>query len=139
MAGDPMPRRVAKRLGIACAHADEIRRDLRGSPAGDETLLDAVLEAVRAGRRVEEPLEALQAALRAAGDARGLAGYTDDEDGLRSLRPPGISEGFAGDEAATEVLYGCPGNGCARYWWPDGPAPVPRCEVSNVALRRNRL
>ena len=143
MAGetDEMAQRTADGLAIVCTNVEEIRSDLRNGAAGDDAVLEGVLAAVRANAQVDEPLEALHTALQADGDAQGLYGYASNGTAVRSLRPAGISGDLPGGGGTYggEVTYLCPSNLCARYWWPQGPTPVPHCAISGTALRRDRL
>ncbi|MET8729417.1 hypothetical protein ABZV81_19890 [Streptomyces parvus] len=131
--------RTAERLAAVCAHAEVVRDDLRSGTPGEDALLERLLAAMRTGDRTAEALEALHSALRAAGDPLGLDGYTDGVSaGSRSLRPAGVDGSPAGGHHG-EIAYFCPLGTCARYWFPEGPAPVPKCSVIGRALRRDRL
>lgn len=130
--------RTAERLAVVCAHAEEIRDDLRSGTPGGDALLGRLLAAMRTGDRTDA-LETLHSALRAAGDPLGLDGYADDVPaGSRSFRPAGVDSSPAGGHHG-EIAYLCPLGTCARYWFPQGPAPVPQCAVGGRAMRRDRL
>lgn len=140
MAGETndVAERVATQLGVVCAHLDEIRRDLLDGVAGSASPLEEALAAVRSGDDVAGPLDVLHAMLQADGDPQGLNGYGQGDAATRSLRPVGIAAGAPG-----ETVYVCPLMGqsdrCARYWWPQGAAPVPTCSISGSPLHRDRI
>ncbi|MFB6842115.1 hypothetical protein [Streptomyces sp. NPDC056361] len=124
---------AANRLAVACAHLDEIRRDLH-QETGQAQALEQVLAAVREGVDLVGPLAALHAVLQAAnGDPLGLDGYAGTAAGTRGLQPIGISD------RPRESVYLCPAGQCARYWWPQTTASVPRCRISDADLRKERL
>ncbi|MFE2498395.1 hypothetical protein [Streptomyces scopuliridis] len=127
--------RVAGWLAAVCGRLDEIRRDLRSVPGGDDGAVERVLAAVRDGTDVAGALDGLHAVLQTGGDPWGLDGYADDGSGLRGIRPDGIARPSPG-----EHVYLCPGDRCARSWWPRrATEPVPECGMSGAALRRKRL
>ncbi|WP_371551399.1 hypothetical protein OG266_38445 [Streptomyces sp. NBC_00554] len=116
-------------MAYVCTHIEEIRSDLRSRVSGDDTSLEELLAAARADGDVAGPLDGLHAILQAANeDARGLYGC------VRGISPLGIDRARPG-----ETVYLCPADRCVRYWWPGTPGPVPRCEISGEALRRDRL
>ncbi|MEO3749415.1 hypothetical protein [Streptomyces sp. B6B3] len=125
---------AAERLAVVCAYLGEIRRDLLQGPGGDEVPMEQVLTAAQSGGNLAGPLAVLHAVLQAGGDPLGLDGYSDNGQGLRSLRPVGIS-----DDRPGERVYLCPTSRCARYWWPQATVDVPHCAISGTALRRDRL
>lgn len=125
---------MQERLAIVCAHLEQIRDDLLNGPGRDDAPLRQVLTAVRAGADISGPLATLHAILQADGDPQGLDSYTGAGGSSRGVRPVGISRG-----RLAERVYLCPAGQCARYWWPQGPIAVPRCAVSDTALRQDRL
>ncbi|MER5907853.1 hypothetical protein ABT150_48935 [Streptomyces mirabilis] len=126
---------MAGRLAAMCGHLDEIRRDLRSVPGGDDGPVERVLAAVRDGADVAGALDGLHAVLQAGGDPWGLDGYADDGSGLRGIWPDGIARPSPG-----EHVYLCPADRCTRSWWPRrATEPVPECGMSGAALRRKRL
>ena len=124
---------AAERLAAVCAHLQQIREDLLVGPGRDDGPLERVLVAARDGGDVAGTLSLLHAVLQAGGDPLGLDGYTDVASAVRGLRPTGISS------LSAELVYLCPEGRCARYWWPQGTAPVPHCAISSSTLRRERL
>ncbi|TVL90263.1 hypothetical protein CD790_22370 [Streptomyces sp. SAJ15] len=124
---------VAERLAAVCAHLGEIRRDLQEGPGGDDAPVDRLLAAARGGGDIAGPLAALHAVLQAGGDPQGLDGYAGAGAATRGVRPVGISDRPA------ESVYLCPTGRCARYWWPQATAPVPRCAITSAVLRWERL
>ncbi|MFD4604364.1 hypothetical protein ACFWPQ_40905 [Streptomyces sp. NPDC058464] len=126
---------TAQRLALVCSNVEAIRGRLRNAPAGDDTLLEEVLTAARGGGEIAGPVDVLHAVLQALGDAQGLYAYSPQR------RPPdrGVHPAGTDRKRPAEPVYVCPDTRCARFWWPDGPAPVPRCAISGDALRRNRL
>lgn len=125
--------RAAVQLAIVCAHAEEIRSDLNGGTAGDDTPLERLLAAAIRNEDVTDALAVLHAALQADGDPQGLHGYSDGGAAARGLRPAGISAATPG-----EAVYRCPTGRCARYSWPQGGA-APRCGIFGKDLRRDEL
>ncbi|WP_435606310.1 hypothetical protein [Streptomyces ardesiacus] len=126
---------TAGRLAALCGHLDEIRRDLRGVPTGEDSPVERVLAAVRGGGDVADALDRLHAMLQVGGDPWGLDGYADEGSGLRGMWPEGVARPLTG-----EHVYLCPGGLCTRSWWPRRAAePVPECRMSGAALRRKRL
>ncbi|MGW6308766.1 hypothetical protein ACWFRQ_21510 [Streptomyces niveus] len=137
-------RRTAERIATVCTQLEAIRGELHETRNGDDGPLEAVLAEARSrgarnGRDLVAALDQLHAALQAGGDALGLRGYSEQGAGSRGLRPAGIDGDLAGGGRGGEITYVCPGDRCTRYWWPQGPAPVPRCAVSDTSLRRERL
>ncbi|MEU3091618.1 hypothetical protein ACWCQ0_31495 [Streptomyces massasporeus] len=122
---------AAQRLAAACADVEDIRRRLRESPAGSDALLEEVLTAARNGGEISGPCDVLHGVLQALG-TRGLTGST--RSGCPDVHPAGVTR-----DSSTEPVYLCPIARCQRYWLPEGPAPVPRCAVTDGALRRGRL
>lgn len=125
---------TSERLAAVCAHLEEIRSDLLSGPGGDDAPVEQALAAARGAGDISGPLAALHAILQASGDPQGLDGYTGTGGSSRSVRPVGI-----GSDRLAERVYLCPESRCTRYWWPQGPAAVPRCAVSGTALRLDRL
>ncbi|MCX4694789.1 hypothetical protein [Streptomyces sp. NBC_01408] len=126
--------RTKERLGIVCAKAEEIRDDLRNGALGNDDLLEEVLTAARERRDITDRLDQLHAVLQAEGDAQGLHGYDDRGLTDRRVHAAGVHRA-----RPAETVYICPTNRCARFWWPQGPSPVPRCVVSSDPLLRARL
>ncbi len=126
---------TAQRLTFVCSGVEDIRRRLCNHPAGDDTVLEDVLTAVRDGGEMAGPVDTLHRVLQALGDAQGLYAYSDNgHTADRGVHPAGADR-----ERPAEPVYLCPAGRCARFWWPQGPAPVPRCEINGDALRRDRL
>lgn len=125
-------------LAIVCANVEDIRRRLRGYPAGDDTVLEEVLTAALGEGEMAGPVGELHAVLQALGDAQGLYAYSDNgrtaDRGVHSVHPAGVDH-----ECPAEPVYLCPAGRCARFWWPQGPVPVPHCAISGDTLRRDRL
>jgi len=116
-------------LAYVCTHLEGIRSDLRSGLIGDDAPLEDLLAAVRAGRDVAGPLDALHAVLQADGDPQGLYGV------VRGISPVGVGRARPG-----ETVYLCPARLCKREWQRETPSsPVPRCEISGDPLRRDRL
>lgn len=129
--------RTASRLAIVCAKTEQIRTDLLDGAVGSDGPLEEVLTAVREGKGRDDLtalLDALHAVLQADGDAQGLHGYDDTGMRARSVHALGVPRALPGD-----VVYLCPAHRCARHWWSQGPAPVPRCSLSGAPLRRARM
>ncbi|MEU9620813.1 MULTISPECIES: hypothetical protein [unclassified Streptomyces] len=95
-------------------------------PAG-RAPLEHLLAALRDGEDPAAPLDALHEALLAAGDAAGIHGRA------RGLNPQGVTPA-----TPDEWVLLCPAHQCSRHTWPDGPA-APRCRISGLPLRRERL
>ncbi|MFE3152822.1 hypothetical protein ACFXJ6_40320 [Streptomyces sp. NPDC059218] len=126
---------TVRRLAAVCEQLDDIRRDLRSGPGGDDGPVERVLAAARAGADVADALDGLHAVLQAGGDPWGLDGYADDGPGLRGIWPEGITRPSPG-----EHVYLCPADRCTRFWWPRrATEPVPECRMSGATLRRKRL
>lgn len=126
---------TAQRLAAVCSGVEDIRRRLRGHPAGDDTVLEEVLTAARSGGEMAGPVDALHLVLQALGDVQGLYAYSNSgRTADRGVHPAGVDH-----ECPAEPVYLCPAGRCARFWWPQGPVPVPRCAISGDALRRDRL
>lgn len=126
---------TAERLAIVCEHLEEIRKDLRNRPGGDDSPLERVLTAARNGRDLADPLALLHQALHTANrDPHGLNGYADTGGSPRGLRPAGT------DDPPTEWVYRCPAaSRCARSCWPQATAAAPGCTISGHDLRLERL
>ncbi|MFB7477088.1 hypothetical protein [Kitasatospora sp. NPDC056184] len=125
---------TARRLAIVCAREQEIGGRLRAGPLGSDDLLRELIQAARAGEDVADRVDTLHSVLEAIGVVRGL--YAFDEHGSagdRGVHAVGVDRGLP-----AEPVHLCPNARCARFWWPQGPAPVPRCTVSGDALRRER-
>lgn len=118
-------------LAYVCEHLHELRRyvhDTEADPdAGEPQLLDELIDALATGRPVTPVLDAIDAALRRAGDALGLY------HGQRSVQLPGIQPRMPGG-----TLYLCPSRQCDRSTWAQ-LGPVPRCAFSGRPLREERL
>lgn len=123
---------AAHRLAIVCANAEGISARLRNSRAGSDTIVQDLLTAARRGDDVSDAVDVLHAVLQALGDVQGLYAYGDNgRTADRGVRAVGIDR-----ECSPEPIYLCPTARCTRYWWPQGPAPVPHCAVSDATLRR---
>ncbi len=123
---------TAQRLAAVCSSVEEIRKRLHNSPAGNDGILEEVLIAARRDGEIAGPVDVLHAVLQGLGDARGLHAYIRTAD--RGVHPAGADR-----ESTSEPVYLCPAAQCARFWWSQGPVPVPRCAISGGALRRDRL
>ncbi|GAX57487.1 hypothetical protein SO3561_09057 [Streptomyces olivochromogenes] len=122
-------------MAIVCANVEHIRRRLCDSPAGDDTVLQELLNTARGGGEVAGPVNVLHSVLQALGDLQGLSTYTiRRRTGDRDVHPAGTDR-----ERPSEPVYLCPATRCARSWWPQGPVPVPHCAISGEALRRDQL
>ncbi|MFI6824800.1 hypothetical protein ACIBJE_28210 [Micromonospora sp. NPDC050187] len=121
------------RAGAAavCAFGDTYRATLL-SRYGDADAVDRAVEALRSADDPTVALDELDAVLQALGDPRGLYGA------LRAA--PGTTHGAGlAPTSPGESVYLCPTARCSRYWLPETGTTVPRCAVSDVALRRTRL
>jgi hypothetical protein len=109
----------------------ELREHLHAAGAdsrtGEPRLLDELSDALAAGRPITPVLDAIDAALRRAGDALGL--YP----GQRSVQLPGIQPRLPGG-----TLYLCPGRRCDRSMWAQ-PGAAPHCAFTGQALREEWL
>ncbi|MFF3453112.1 hypothetical protein ACFYXH_02060 [Streptomyces sp. NPDC002730] len=129
------PDEAAQRLAVVCANAEAIRARLCGGPTGDDAVLEEVLSAARGGGETDRALDVLHAVLQALGDAQGLHAYS--KNGRTADR--GVYAAGVDRDGLGEPVFLCPSQRCARYWWPQGPVPAPRCAISGDALRRERL
>jgi hypothetical protein len=126
---------TTRRLAIVCANVEKIRRRLRDGPTGDDAVLEGLLTAARGDGGTTRAVDVLHAVLQSLGDAQGL--YAFSEHGRtadRGVRAVGVDR-----DASAEPVYLCPGRRCARYWWPQGPVPIPRCAISGDPLCRDEL
>lgn len=130
------PDEEAQRLAIVCANVEKIRKRLRESRAGSDAVLEELLSAARGGGDVEGAVNVLHAVLQALGDAQGLYAYSENR---RPTGRSGVHAAGVHHNHLSEPVFLCPAHRCSRYWWPQGPAPVPRCEISGDALRRDWL
>ncbi|MEU9078760.1 hypothetical protein ACFYUY_38520 [Kitasatospora sp. NPDC004745] len=134
----PRPEETARRLGIVCAREQELGARLRAGPLRSDALVRDLLEAVRQGEDVADRVDALHNVLVAVGVPQGLYAY--DEHGRTGDR--GVHVAGADRGRSAEPVYLCPlgpAARCGRFWWQQGPVPVPRCAVSGDALCRERL
>lgn len=134
-------------LGYVCAHHDEIRRDLSlsgfggvrsrterggngvdGFAAEPEPLRDLAL-ALTGDQSPIPALDAIHAALLAAGDALGLYGRA--RPGIRGVTPPGVDT--AVPPPTEETVYLCPRRRCSRYAWPGSDQPE-SCAITGEAF-----
>jgi hypothetical protein len=115
-------------LAYVCGQLDQIRADLRGDGTGDVSPLQRLLDAVRDGQDIADPLDALHAVLQESGDALGVYGH-----GARGLRPAGVEDG------PLEIAYLCPVGRCSGRRWPEVTAFPVRCDITGKDLRRERL
>lgn len=126
---------AARRLAIVCAKVDDIRSRLCSVPIGNDTALEELLTAARGGGEIAAPMDVLHAVLQALGDTQGIYGYSDNGyTSDRGVHPAGVDR-----QRPAEPVYLCPAGRCTRYWWPQGPVPVPHCVISGDPLRRDRL
>jgi hypothetical protein len=129
---------VVDGIAYVCDSLAAIRARLESD--GDPLVLDRLLAALRSGKDPAGPLEELNTALQAAGDALGVYGHTRGDYGnTRGDYGPGASPHGIGPPRPAEVLYLCPGRRCSRYWLPDPSAAVPRCTLEGEPLRAERL
>jgi len=121
-----MPTRAE--VAYVCDQLDQIRAVLQAYGPTGAAPLERLLAALRAGEELTAPLDALDAALLAAGDALGIGGR------VRGLNPTGV------DRAVPEewVLL-CPSGQCSRHALPDDRGEAPRCRISGRPLRGERL
>jgi hypothetical protein len=119
------------RQADVCENLADIRGCLESD--GDPLALDRLLAALRTGQDPAGPVDDLNTALQAAGDARGVYGNTRGDAG------PGASPHGIGPPRPAEVVYLCPGRLCSRYWLPDPSAAVPRCTFKGELQRAERL
>ncbi|WP_052849622.1 hypothetical protein [Streptomyces avicenniae] len=131
----------------ACADLDDIRETLADTP--DASALDALTAAVRDGTQADRAaaVEALDAALRRAGDAVGLPGAVDTARHWGADRSPGPYGGAAPGYAQAPmtprpaaVVFLCPTDSCSRRWVPTASEPrPPACDLAGAPLRWERL
>jgi len=125
------PDGIADAIAYVCANIAGIRASLESD--GDPAALGRLLEAVRSGDDVTQPLEELNQALRAAADALGAYGQT------RGVTRSGTFSSGIGMPRPAEVVYLCPARLCSRYWWPDSFEAVPVCALNGEPLCAERL
>lgn len=130
-------------LAYVCRNADSVRAELGVSPSrarwprvrgSARDLLGGLFDALATGEAVEPYLDAIDGALREAGDALGLYGRI--EPGARgNTRPAGVG---VRPPLGDETVYLCPGEHCTRASWAE-PGPVPQCALTGKPLREDRL
>ncbi|MGW4881805.1 hypothetical protein ACWEPI_35250 [Streptomyces sp. NPDC004262] len=126
---------VGAAVALVCGEQDGFRETL--TLAGGTSPLDAVLDCLRNAGQGDADLgtrlNALHAALQAAGDARGLFG---------SLRHSGPRPaGFTASPASPqEEIYLCPGRRCPRWHFPqDAPGGAPHCAIDQAPMIKRPL
>ncbi|MBF6195008.1 hypothetical protein [Nocardia implantans] len=114
-------------MAYLCGHLQEIRSTLGDDETDASTPLRKLLDAVRSGSGADiaTTLDAVHAALRTVGDARGIYGHH------RGLTPVGVH--------SIEVVYRCPLERCDGRGRDEVDADPPHCAISGQELRRERL
>ncbi|MFE0135761.1 hypothetical protein ACFWY6_29940 [Streptomyces sp. NPDC059037] len=106
---------------------DEIHGTLGAGGSEASAPLQRLLAAVRAGQDVTDLLDAVHAAVQAAGDALGVYGQA----GHRGLDAVGVE--------SLEIVYRCPLRVCSGWDESDAPQFPPRCSISGQELPREYL
>ena len=108
---------VADGIAYVCDNLADIRRRLERD--GDSLVLDRLLTALRSGEDPAGPVDDLNTALQAAGDALGVYGKYAGR--CRAGNKPARDRPAAPGRGGVPV----PGRLCSRYWLPDPSAAVP--------------
>lgn len=122
MQPSPDTARVSAGLAYLCGHLEEIRDTL-----GDASAPSELLTTLGSGspEEIATALNTLHAALRGAGDARGIYGHQ------RELTPVGVH--------SLEIVYRCPLQRCDGRAADEVDDDQPRCAISGRELVRERL
>ncbi|GAB7186770.1 hypothetical protein ATKI12_6601 [Kitasatospora sp. Ki12] len=121
--------RIAAGLAYVCGHLDEIRATLGDDGTDASAPLPRLLTAIQASPRqdVANLLDALHAAVQAAGDAPGVYGQAD----LRGIDAVGVE--------SLEIVYRCPLRVCSGRDESELTQFPPRCSISGQELPRESL
>jgi hypothetical protein len=124
--------RVAKGLAYVCGHLGELRELLKDDGADPSTPLGQLLNALQPGQAaadVSGSLDAVDAAVRKAGDAFGVYGFTSTRRG----GPSGME--------ALQIVFRCPLQRCTGRPADQVRGSTPVCAISpqRLPLERERL